>query len=776
MRMKFSISAVKTAMKRKVYKFWLYSYLFVLFIPILITLVVLLRSQDMLVTEVRKSNDALLDQVRQFIDNQTADIRRFGTQLSFDPKIAAYLNRDTLDTTEARFSTMDIIANLKPYTTNGDMTDFYIFLKNHNSGITTTTYMPADDLFSVLHKSSGISYENWLAWVKEEQPGTFMALNENMQPGTNSLVYVQSLPLQELHQSRATLVVLLNQSRIKEAVSHIELASQGSVYVLDSEGRPIMTTGTESELRELPLARMADTRGFMVEHIEGSNAAISYVRSNETNWTYISVLPEKVYLAKVTLLKNLIYLAMLLCVVLGGLTAFWLTRRNYAPIQNMMDFVSSKVKTNMKSMPNEFAVLQSFMTESAAIQDEANKRMLEQRLVLRNQFLNRLLSGRVDTESALSQAIESHDLRFETDRFAVLLMQVEDYAPLFRDNEKLDLEKKTQFVYLIVTNIFGEMLSSGYRAYFTETNGKIACLVNLPGKEKEAKKELLQIAAEAKSFIQERFFVRFSIGVSDVHTFWSSIPKCFEEAEESLEYKLVLGSNQIIAYESVKRPKHELYYPLDKERQLINQMAAGDYEQAAEVLQRILMANFSDGTLSPQMGKLLMFELAGTMLKAVEQFQLGTTEIMVEKTDLIKQITQCETFAEMEVEILTFLKTVCDYLQQKKKSHNTDLKSQIVEHVLDNLSDMNLSLTSIALEFDINPTYLSRFFKEQTGENLIDFVNKRRIDKVKDQLTSTDDAIQNIAEQCGFASSQSLLRVFKKYEGITPGQYRQSRG
>jgi len=258
--------------------------------------------------------------------------------------------------------------------------------------------------------------------------------------------------------------------------------------------------------------------------------------------------------------------------------------------------------------------------------------------------------------------------------------------------------------------------------------------------------------------------------------FWSSIPKCFEEAEESLEYKLVLGSNQIIAYESVKRPKHELYYPLDKERQLINQMAAGDYEQAAEVLQRILMANFSDGTLSPQMGKLLMFELAGTMLKAVEQFQLGTTEIMVEKTDLIKQITQCETFAEMEVEILTFLKTVCDYLQQKKKSHNTDLKSQIVEHVLDNLSDMNLSLTSIALAFDINPTYLSRFFKEQTGENLIDFVNKRRIDKVKDQLTSTDDAIQNIAEQCGFASSQSLLRVFKKYEGITPGQYRQSRG
>lgn len=303
----------------------------------------------------------------------------------------------------------------------------------------------------------------------------------------------------------------------------------------------------------------------------------------------------------------------------------------------------------------------------------------------------------------------------------------------------------------------------------------IACVVNVLGKEKEAKKELLKVANDAKRFIQDKFFVRFSVGVSDIHTFWSTLPKCYEEAVESLEYKLVLGSNQIISYESIKRPKNDLYYPLDTERQLINLMAAGNYDEAAAVLQRILITNFSEGTLSIQMGKLLMFELVGTMLKAVEQLQLSTKEIMVEKTDLIKQITECETFAEMEEEILVFLKKACDYLQQKKKSHNTDLKSQIVEHVLLNLNDMNISLTSISLAFDINPTYLSRFFKEQTGENLVDFVNKRRVEKVKSLLAETNHAIQDIAEQCGFASSQSLLRVFKKYEGITPGQYRQSR-
>lgn len=763
-------------MKRKVYKFWLYSYLFVLFIPILITLIVLLQSQEMLVKEVRRANDTLLDQVRQLVDNQITDIRRLGTQLSFDPKVMTYLNRETLDTAEARFGTMEMISSLQSYTiANGNITDAYIYLKNKEYGITTTTFMPADDLYSVLHKASGKSFAEWTEWLRASHAGLFVTLNEGAKQTENSLVYVQSLPIQEIKAAPATLVVLLNQDRLKQAISKVGLATEGSVYILDREGHPIMITGPQTGLAELPIPKMSNQRGFLTELVDGNDAAISYVKSDTTNWTYISVLPEQVYSAKVKLLKNLIYIAMLLCIGLGGLSAFWLTRRNYAPIQNMMNFVSTKVKTNMMNMPNEFAVLQSFMTDSAAIQDEASRKLLEQHQVLRNQFLARLLKGRVDMSSALPQAIESFDFRFETDRFAVLLLQIEDYERLFQANQEMDAERKLQFVYLIVTNIFEELLSAGHRTYFTEVDGMIACVVNVLGKEKEAKKELLKVANDAKRFIQDKFFVRFSVGVSDIHTFWSTLPKCYEEAVESLEYKLVLGSNQIISYESIKRPKNDLYYPLDTERQLINLMAAGNYDEAAAVLQRILITNFSEGTLSIQMGKLLMFELVGTMLKAVEQLQLSTKEIMVEKTDLIKQITECETFAEMEEEILDFLKKACDYLQQKKKSHNTDLKSQVVEHVLHNLNDMNISLTSISLAFDINPTYLSRFFKEQTGENLVDFVNKRRVDKVKSLLAETNHAIQDIAEQCGFASSQSLLRVFKKYEGITPGQYRQSR-
>lgn len=763
-------------MKRKVFKFWLYSYLFVLCIPILITLIVLLQSQSMLIKEVRKSNDVLLNQVQQFIDNQVTDIRRLGTQLSFEPTIISHLNRDNFNTAEARLGNINIISTLRSFTfANGNITDTYIYINANDHAITTGTYLSADDLFDRLHKNSGVSYERWLERIRQADHGTFLALNEAEEQYQNSLVYMQSLPLQEYNKSPGTLAVILNEERFFTAISQIGLANNSIVYVLDRDGNIVMKTGTKSKLAALPLDRMVGSRGFLLESIQGDNVAISYVKSDDTEWTYISVMPKQIYLAKVSMLKTLIYVSILLCLGLGGFIAFWMTRKNYAPIQNMMNFVSTKVKINLKSMPNEFAILQSFMTESAAFQDEANKQLEEQRIVLRNQFLTRLLKGRVDTASALFHAIEAHNLRFKTDHFAVLLVQIEDFSPLFQANHGLDREKKYQFVYLIITNILEELLASSHDVYFTEIDGMIACLINTDISKKDVKKQLLQMVAEAKSFIEERFFVRFTAGVSSIHPLWSSIAKCYEEASESLEYKLVLGSNQIIAFESIKHPKNEYYYPLDLERQIINYIGTGEYEEAAETLQKVLIANFAEGTLSLQMGKLLMFELLGTMLKAVEQYQLGTREIADVKSELVTHISHCETMAEMEEAILTFLKTICDYLQQKKKSHNTDLKSRIVEHVLNNISDLNISLTSIGLVFDINPTYLSRFFKEQTGENFIDFINQRRVERAKQFLLDSEEAIHMIAEQCGFANSQSLLRVFKKYEGVTPGQFRKSR-
>lgn len=64
--------------------------------------------------------------------------------------------------------------------------------------------------------------------------------------------------------------------------------------------------------------------------------------------------------------------------------------------------------------------------------------------------------------------------------------------------------------------------------------------------------------------------------------------------------------------------------------------------------------------------------------------------------------------------------------------------------------------------------------KTQIGQSLPDYINKIRVDHAKELLKNTTDTIGSIAGRVGYMSSNSFIRIFKKIEGITPGQYRDS--
>ncbi|WP_159881493.1 response regulator [Paenibacillus puerhi] len=83
-----------------------------------------------------------------------------------------------------------------------------------------------------------------------------------------------------------------------------------------------------------------------------------------------------------------------------------------------------------------------------------------------------------------------------------------------------------------------------------------------------------------------------------------------------------------------------------------------------------------------------------------------------------------------------------------------------------------LTLDKISSLFFINPSYCSYLFKEKTGINFIDFVNKVRIDQAKTLLQTTDEKVYKIAKSLGYENTKYFFRVFKKATGFTPEEYR----
>lgn len=86
----------------------------------------------------------------------------------------------------------------------------------------------------------------------------------------------------------------------------------------------------------------------------------------------------------------------------------------------------------------------------------------------------------------------------------------------------------------------------------------------------------------------------------------------------------------------------------------------------------------------------------------------------------------------------------------------------------------NLTLTRVAEHVHMNPSYLSHLFKEETGENFLDFVTLQRIEKAKEYLASAKFKNYELAEKIGFVSYPHFCTVFKKITGMTPNEYKKS--
>lgn len=85
-----------------------------------------------------------------------------------------------------------------------------------------------------------------------------------------------------------------------------------------------------------------------------------------------------------------------------------------------------------------------------------------------------------------------------------------------------------------------------------------------------------------------------------------------------------------------------------------------------------------------------------------------------------------------------------------------------------------LSVKSIADRFHYNPDYLSTVFKRHTGQTLISYINRMRIEIAKTILYNPEIHIKEIASLCGFSDEKYFMKTFKRYMGITPMEYRKT--
>lgn len=96
-----------------------------------------------------------------------------------------------------------------------------------------------------------------------------------------------------------------------------------------------------------------------------------------------------------------------------------------------------------------------------------------------------------------------------------------------------------------------------------------------------------------------------------------------------------------------------------------------------------------------------------------------------------------------------------------------DIKKYIDEHFTE-----KIYLDALSETFYINKYYLTRIFKKQFGVSINHYIIYQRITLAKRLLRFTDNSIENIGRECGIDDPGYFTRIFKKIEGVTPGEFR----
>ncbi len=84
----------------------------------------------------------------------------------------------------------------------------------------------------------------------------------------------------------------------------------------------------------------------------------------------------------------------------------------------------------------------------------------------------------------------------------------------------------------------------------------------------------------------------------------------------------------------------------------------------------------------------------------------------------------------------------------------------------------DIDINIIAEHVGISYSHMRKVFKDETGDNITNYINRMRIDESKQLLTGTGMTVREIALRLGYNNEQSFIRFFKKYMEISPGEYR----
>ncbi|WP_170138258.1 helix-turn-helix domain-containing protein [Anaerobacterium chartisolvens] len=741
------------------------------------------NSSKRLLQEVKKSNILILKQTRDSIDKELTRINDICLKLALDNRVgkASYLSYEETASNEDIYN--DISGFLNSLRETNDIASNIWIRFNKSKNIVNFENVYREDVFLkevCVYKSKvdweKVFHENYVLSSIGRQEIYFNYASNPV------VTFVRSIPVGSINPT-ATVAANIDEKMLSNVIGAMNQNAPILTYIIDSKDNVIFCNDQQYQYsgddrfikgildKYAPVA--SDKEGEINGNIDGKRLTIEFTSSNVNDWRYITLIPNSFIASKVYDIRNITILTVVLSFFVGLILSYILATRVYDPINRIIGYLgiinnNRKVESGSRKGDNEFLFINNIIdyvySENETLRESFSKSVP----MLKEKLLNDLLDGKV-ADINFKEAIENIGLQLPFNMFQVIVFEIDDYSSMAKNSKRRFDMGVTELIESIASKVF----IKDARVYAVKKGtDKVTAIIN-EGDSCEDIGAFNDFLDKANKYFSQNFGITFTIGIGKAYNGYENCSGSFIEALFALKYKVVKGQNTIIHIDEVSSiPQNIFEYPIESEKHIVNKLKSGDMQSIRLMLDDLFSRNLS-GNASPAMINNFFNALVGTLVRTVYEIQAAIEDVFESQSDLYNEISMKNTIMEKKDCILFFFGEVTDFVNSKKSSHNLKVYEKVIKFIENNY-ERELSLDNVSDSVGLSPSYLSLVFKEVSGMNFVEYVNRYRISQAKILLREIGLTVSEISERAGYSNANTFIKVFKKYEGITPGQFRET--
>lgn len=382
---------------------------------------------------------------------------------------------------------------------------------------------------------------------------------------------------------------------------------------------------------------------------------------------------------------------------------------------------------------------------------------------LRESFLANWLQGKNSPQEIETR---SRDLMLDIARgkkYAVAIVDMdppfgEEAESLDTDNSQLQMslkyicqenvDKGTEWVtidsYGSTVIVFTADETCGREAFVHHVNASVGKLLGIVG-------ECLKSSASA--------------GISGISDKPADLHKLYEQAREALRKRIVYGNAIAVTYQDRFEPKPIVTFYPDLERELEIAIDTGNSAKCAEALGELwrLIMETSDSVDEADEGLLYFTSL---FVRLIHQRGCSVREVAGADLPYLQNLRLFSTKDQVYDCLNRILRNFIEHLEQKRGAAGHRMVLAVLE-MIENGMQEELSLHTVSERLFINPSYLSRLFKKETGKSFSTYVLERKMNQAKEALLR-GAKVYEAAGSVGYRDVSYFTKVFRKFWGVTP--------